>query len=187
MTTYLVMFLSWLMPSMVVIRKEQLMVFIAFIFGITFVLPGLNLMLFRRYGWLSSYKMETHQERILPFVFISLFYVAIAFLFVFKLRLSVNFSRIMVIVAALVVVATLITFFLKVSVHSLAWWGLIGIVLPLNRVADGNLLWPTAGLILVAGAVMSSRLKLNAHTPWEVAAGSVAGFVVGFGGMFLLF
>jgi len=49
------------------------------------------------------------------------------------------------------------------------------------------LLWPTALAILAAGAVMSSRLYLNAHTPRQILIGSVAGFAIGFSGIIILF
>ncbi len=94
----------------------------------------------------------------------------------------------MVIVSSMVVFATLVTFFYKISVHSLAMWGAIGMMLPLNKVSEENtLLIPTILVIIVAGLVMSSRLALNAHHPREILAGSLAGFAIGFFGMILLF
>ena len=69
-------------------------------------------------------------------------------------------------VDALVIVATLVTIFYKVSVHSMSIWGFIGIILPLNKVSeDGALFYPTLALIVLAGLVMTARLQLNAHTP----------------------
>jgi membrane-associated phospholipid phosphatase len=61
-------------------------------------------------------------------------------------------------------------------------------LLPLNKVTEeAALLWPTAFVILVAGLVMSSRLLLGAHAPREVLYGGIVGFIVGFGGMVVLF
>jgi membrane-associated phospholipid phosphatase len=187
LTTYMVLLMGILMPSMLLVRPQQLVVFTAFIFGITFLLPVFNIFIFRRYGFIDSWNMGTQKERILPSVFISILYILIAGLFVFKVQWSINFTRLMIIVTALVVTATLATFFFKVSFHSLAWWGLIGIIMPLNKIVEGTLLWPTAGLIFLAGIVMASRLKLDAHTPNEVMGGALIGFTVGFGGMALLF
>ncbi len=92
----------------------------------------------------------------------------------------------MLIIAALAVASTVCTFFFKISVHSVAWAGLVGIILPLNA-ANSTLLLPTAVLIVIAGAVMSARLKLNAHTPREVMVGGLAGFAIGIVGMNILF
>ncbi len=187
MTTYLVLLLGVLMPSMLLVRQEHMLTFAGFIFGITFVLPTLNIFLFRQYGLISSLKMESRQERVLPFVLISFLYVITACLFIYQVHWSANFTKLMFIVAALGVAATVGTLISKVSVHSLSWWGAIGIMIPLNDAGDHSLLLPTAALILIAGVVMSARLKLNAHTPREVMMGGVAGFAVGLSGMMILF
>jgi hypothetical protein len=187
LTTYLVMAIGWWMPALLLVRVEHLMTFTGLIFGITFILPALNLYLFRQYGMISSWKMESRKERVLPFVFISIVYVLITCLFIYKVHLSVNFTKLLLIVTSLVVAATAATFFFKISVHSLAWWGMVGIILPLNRATGGELVWQTAGLIVIAGVVMSARLKLNAHTLGEVMTGALLGFGVSFLGMRILF
>ncbi len=94
----------------------------------------------------------------------------------------------MMIVSAMVVFATVVTFFYKLSVHSLAICGIVGMMLPMNKVSDMNsLLIPTTIVIVIAGIVMSSRLALNAHTPREILIGSVSGFTIGFFGTIILF
>jgi len=65
-------------------------------------------------------------------------------------------------------------------------WGWVGILLPLVRFSP-PLLWPTAVVIALCGLVISSRLMLGAHTPRETMVGSIAGLLVGYGGMVLLF
>ncbi len=188
LTTYLVIVLSYYFPSMLMIRKENRMIVIGLVFVFTFVLPAVNIVMLRAFGSIQSLTLESRQERILPFVFISLLYVLVTFLFYFKLPFSANFNKLMMIISALVVVSLLITFYYKISIHSIAMGGGIGILLPLNQVTDQlNLLWPTAFTILATGLVMSSRLVLDAHTPREVMYGGVVGFLVGFFGMIILF
>ena len=186
LTTYLVLLLGWWMPAMLLVRPEHLLTFVAFIFGITFVLPALNVLVFRQVGLIASWKMGTKQERILPFIFNSIVYMLIAILLIYRVHLSTNFAKLMLIIAVLAATGTLCTLFLKVSIHSLGWAGLVGIVLPLNSAIHGTLL-PTAVLIVISGLVMSARLKLNAHTPREVTIGGLAGFVIGIAGMRILF
>ena len=188
LTTYLVIVLSYYFPSMLKIRKENQMIIIGLVFVFTFVLPAVILVMLRAFGTIQSLTLQSRKERILPFVFISMFYVLFTFLFYFKLPFSANFEKLMMIVSALVVVSLLITFFYKISIHSIAMGGGIGILLPLNQVTEQmSLLWPTAFTILATGLVMSSRLLLDAHTPREVMYGSVVGFVVGFFGMIILY
>jgi membrane-associated phospholipid phosphatase len=109
-------------------------------------------------------------------------------MFFYKVSVNVNFNKVMVIEVALGLVATIATFYEKVSIHSMAICAAVGIFIPLNKaVDDGSLLIPTAAMLAIAGVVMSARLYLNAHTPRQVMYGAFLGFTVGFTGMMLLF
>jgi hypothetical protein len=186
--TYLVLLLGKFFPSMLMIRTEVLFPIAGLVFFLTFMLPAINLLMFRYFGNISSMTLEERGERTIPFFFISLIYVLVTALFYYKLPISANFIKLMVIISVLVITATFITLFYKISVHSLAMWGGVGILFPLNKVAeDGALLWPTAFIIAASGLVMSSRLLLNVHVPREILFGSLVGFLVGFAGMIFLF
>lgn len=188
LTTYLVIILTLFFPSMLMIKPEKRMVVIALIFTFTFVLPAINILIMRYFGNITSVTLYSRQQRIGPFTFISLLYILVTFLFYYKSLFSPNFNKLMVIITCMVVISLIITFFYKISIHSLAASGGVGILLPLNKVTEeATLLWPTAFIILVAGLVMSSRLLLDAHTPREVLYGGMVGFLVGFGGMVVMF
>jgi hypothetical protein len=172
------------------ISADVLWGFLLIIFLMTFAIPVLGISFLRIFGNISSFKMEDRRERIYPFFFTSLFYLIVTYLFYSKTRISLddNLLKILIIVDALVVISAAITIFYKISVHSLAVSGIVGILLPLNRVAvDNSLFYPTLLLVVIGGAVMSSRLKLNAHTTGEVLLGAAVGLVVGLGGMIYLF
>ncbi len=188
LTTYMVMLLGTFFPALLMIAPQNLRVMTAFIFCFTFLLPVVNLIMFRMFGTISSYTLENRAERIIPFIAIALIYMVTALLFFIKLRFSVHFNYLLLIIAMLVMAAVVLNFFLKVSVHALAAWGGIGILLPLNKaVEQPDLLWPTAGAILAAGLVMAARLYLNAHTPREILVGSITGFSIGFFGVLYFF
>jgi len=188
LTSYLVLILGYYFPSMLMVAPDRLKTILVFVFCFTFVLPAVNILMFKQFGTISDYTMASQKERIIPFIAISLIYGVTAFLFYYKLPFSQNFNNLILIIAALVVVSTLMTFYQKVSVHSLAIWGGIGILLPLNKAVEQNyLLWPTAIAILVAGAVMSARLILQVHTPRQILVGSITGFIIGFSGIIILF
>jgi len=186
MATYLILVLGKFFPAMLMIGPDHIWLIASFVFGFTFVVPAVNLLLFRYLGSIQSLYLETREERILPFIFISLMYSLVAFLFYYKLPFSANFNKLMLIVAALVVVGTVITFFYKVSIHSLALGGFIGILFPLIRFSS-TLLLPTTFIVAVTGVVISSRLMLGAHTPRETLVGSLVGVLTGYCGMLLLF
>jgi membrane-associated phospholipid phosphatase len=188
LATYLVTIVGFYFPTMLAISPRNFNIILGFVFCFTFILPVVNIIMFRYFGTISSYTMHNRHERMVPFVAITVIYLVMIFLFYNKLPISANFNKLMAIVTALVVVSTLITFFYKVSVHSLAASGMIGILLPLNKAIENNmLLWPTAITLVIAGLIMSARLYLNTHTFNEVLTGALTGFTIGFAGMLIMF
>lgn len=153
----------------------------------TFVLPAINFLFFRWSGTIRNLNMPSRGERLLPFSVVSVLYALVTYMFYWKLPIP-NLVELMMIITAMVIAGALLTFFHKVSIHSLAIWGCVGILLPLIKSEGGRvLLLPTAAIIVFAGLVMSARLYLNAHTPREVLAGSLIGITIGFSGMSVLF
>jgi hypothetical protein len=157
---------------------------------ITFVLPAINLYLFKALGIISSLELGKRKERRLPFIFIALIYCAVTYMITrfTPIYWDDNFMRFFLIIDALVIVSVLITFFYRASIHALALSGLVGIFLPLNKMTeDINVFYATLGLIVLTGVVMSARLQLNAHSPREMLVGSLLGLATGFAGMVILF
>lgn len=189
--TYLFCFLAWTIPtSLEPIAPELQGKFLLFIFIVTCLLPLLNVGIFKSFGTISSFTMPGRKERLMPFFFISVIYVAVTYLFHLhgRMNLNDNFLKFMVIIDMLVVVSTLATFFFKISVHSVTAWGLIGILVPLNKITDVNaIFYPTLGVIVLAGFIMAARLHLGTHTPREVMWGAALGLATSVTGMLLLF
>ncbi len=189
--TYFFSLLAWALPnSLEPIAPELQKKFILFIFIVTCVIPLLNVSIFKVFGSIKSYAMPDRRERILPFIFISVIYVAVTYLFYVQARMNLNdnFLKFMVIIDMLVVAATIATLFFKVSVHAVTVWGLIGILVPLNKITEVNsIFYPTVGVILLAGFIMAARLRMDAHNPRGVMWGAVLGLATGLTGMLLFF
>ena len=189
--TYFFLLLWWAVPaSLEPIGPDLQGKFLIFIFLVTSVLPLLNVGIFKKFGTIRSFAMPERRERLLPFAFIATIYIAVTYLFHLHARMNLNdnFLKFMVIIDMLVVMATIATFFFKVSVHSVTIWGLIGILVPLNKITEVNtIFYPTLGVIALAGFIMAARLETGAHSPREVMWGAVLGLATGFLGMFLLF
>jgi membrane-associated phospholipid phosphatase len=185
MGTYLCALLMLIFPAALEpVRPENYPGFLMLIFLVTFLLPAINLFIFKLFGSIPSLSMPERRDRYVPFVFISLY----LFYWKFGIDYNDNIFRFLLIMDFLVVGATLLTFFYRVSVHSLAVCGLLGIFVPLNKASEGSaLLYATSACLLVAGAVMSARLQLNAHTPREILVGGVSGFIIGFVSMIVMF
>ena len=191
LATYLFGLLAFVLPiALDPLKEEGYLNFIFLIFCVTFLFPALNVGLFKTFGSIKTLTMKDRRERIFPFSFIAILYIAVTYLFYTRTRIDLNDNllKILVIIDALVVVAAIVTFFYKVSVHSMGMCGLMGILLPLNKISeDGALFYPTIIVIVLSGIVMSSRLQLNAHTPREVMMGGVLGFSTSFVMMLVLF
>lgn len=191
LATYLFLLFILLFPvGLEPLKSEGHLTFLLLIFCVTFVLPALNVGLFRMMGTIKTFEMKDRRERVLPFIFITVLYIGVTYLFYTKPRIGFhdNLLKFLIIIDALVLIATLTTCFYKISIHSLAVWGMLGILIPLNKVLEDNtLFYPTLIIIVIAGVVMSARLKLNAHTPREVMVGSVLGLLTSFAGMIILF
>jgi len=191
LATYLFGLLAFTLPiALDPLKEEGYLNFIFLIFCVTFLFPALNVGIFKSFGSIRTLAMRDRQERILPFSFIAILYVVVTYLFYTRTRIDFNDNllKFLVIIDALVVVAAVVTFFYKISVHSLGICGLVGILLPLNKISeDGALFYPTIAVIVLSGFVMSSRLQLNVHTPREVMMGGVLGFATSFVMMLILF
>jgi len=191
LATYLFSLFAFLFPvAFEPIREDAMWKFIMLVFCFTFVLPALNVGLFRSMGTITSVTMRERKERTIPFFFIMLLYGAVTFLFYDRNEVSLNdnFLKFLLVIDALVFVSAIITLFYKISVHSIAAWGFIGILLPLNGVSEtGVFFYPTVISIAMAGVIMSARLKLHVHTLREVAIGSMVGLGTGVFMMNLLF
>jgi len=189
--TYFFLFLSWAVPTMLEpITPELQNKFILFLFLITCVVPLLNVWLFRTFGTVRSFAMTSRKERALPFIMISVIYVVVTYMLHVHARMNLNdnFLKLMIVIDILVVAATIATFFFKVSVHSVTMWGMIGMLVPLNKVTEVNtLFYPTLAVIVLAGLIMSARLTTGSHTSREVMWGAVLGLASAFGGMLILF
>ena len=189
--TYFFTFLAWTIPtSLEPITPDLRGKFLLFIFIVTCLLPMVNVGIFKSFGAIRSFAMPERRERLMPFIFISAIYVAVTYLFHLhgRMNLNDNFLKFMIIIDMLVVVATIATFFFKVSVHSVTAWGLIGILVALNKISDVSaIFYPTLGVIVLAGFIMAARLSLDSHTPREVMWGAVLALATSITGMLLLF
>lgn len=186
MTTYLFAMVGYFLPTFLLPIRPSIW-FLLLVFLMTFILPLLNFIWFRVSGTIQDFNLFDRRQRILPFVFISVLYVTVTAMFYYKFS-APNILKLLIIISTMVVTGTFVTFFFKISVHSLAAWGIIGILVPLNTSVEGNVMLPAiAGSIVLAGLIMSSRLKLDAHTLREVTVGALVGFGISFFGMLWLF
>jgi membrane-associated phospholipid phosphatase len=147
---------------------------IGLLFIITFILPVIMNYFLLRLKVIKSFEMREREERIFPFI-ITIVFFYLAYYMTKGLGIDPLFSYFSIGATFVAVMALLINFFWKISIHMLAIGALFGLVLgtSLNFVVNNTLL--LFCIILVAGLVGFARLKLKAHTHAQVYVGFLLG------------
>ncbi|TPE42783.1 hypothetical protein FJM65_16585 [Pontibacter mangrovi] len=178
--TYLFAVILYYMPvATLTLPLHVRWVVLAMIFFSTFVIPAVAALAMVRLGYLDSLEMDRREQRGFPLLFTAVCYAATAYLFHREPAYDAIFYFVMGIVAAAVFLAFFISQFWKISAHSIGMGGALGLLLVLHALApEARLLYPIAMAAVLAGAVMSARLALQAHTPAEVYAGFGSGLLL---------
>ena len=184
MSTYLFSIVVWLSPYNVLpvgFSPTGSVVLITLIWVTTFLIPTLSLFVLKMSGSISSLTLKNREERITPMIYTTIMYGVTTYLFSTKVELGEMISVFLGISTLLIGVTGLITLLWKISIHTLAMGGIIGILMGINQVT----LLPHFTILLLflfitSGVVASARLKLNAHNPAQVYSGFVLGVFVSF-------
>lgn len=160
---------------------EFLQLFLLIIFTLTFIIPLISISMLKVTGAIHSFAMPTRQERILPFILITLYYGLSGYMVVDKLPVNDVVRIILYTITAEILLLTIITFFWKISAHSIAIGGVLGFLCALNLfLPESELLLPVILIAFLSGFIMSARLYLNSHSPSQVYSGAFIGFLISF-------
>ena len=149
------------------------------IFLQTFILPVFTIYCLHRFGFVRNLKMETLEDRRLPYVVTVAIYTFVATFFTMKLKQLPEIAIIMTGIAFSIAAVAIISLCWKISAHATGISGtlgaLIGIVI---KFGSYELFYPIIAVILIGGLLIAARLHLNAHTPAQVIAGSFLGLII---------
>jgi membrane-associated phospholipid phosphatase len=188
MPTLLYAVLFYFSPSVVSIIDSLLQWrLLMLIFITTFLIPLFSIWLLYRVGSITSLTIDNKNERFLPFLSTTLFYMLTTYLFMSQLRGYYTLIVILGSITASLALVTLISVFWKISAHSVGVCGVAGFLFGLYyKYADYQLFYPILVVVIIAGLVMSARLSLNAHDPVQVFAGGLLGWCISFGTIYWL-
>lgn len=178
--TYLFAVILYYMPTATITLPYQIRwIVLSMIFFTTFVIPGVAAYSMVRLGHIDSIEMDKREQRSMPLLFTGVCYALTSYLLYRESSFDAIFYFVMGIIAASVFLTFIISQFWKISAHSMGMGGGLGLLLVLNWLApDAMMVGPIALGILLAGAVLTARLSLHAHTPAEVYGGFVSGFLL---------
>jgi len=149
--------------------------------GITTIFfPLFSIGLLKPLGFISSFKMPTTKERIVPLIITMTFYFWVSNVFnkmpgvnvpvILKILLLGNFWGI--------ILVFLLNIFTKVSLHTSAAGGVIGNIIVLMIKSPVNMEIPLFIVLILGGIIGTARLLVGAHQKGDVWLGFVVGIVV---------
>lgn len=141
----------------------------------TLLLPvAISYILLQR-GWIHSFQMEKKEERIIPYISNALLMV-IAYYMMRQLMLPKVFQLLILGAAAAVVLAVIINFKWKISIHMIGIGCIVGTFFGLSTFMLVDLRFPIVFSLVLSGLLGTARLTLGAHQPLQIYAGFLIGF-----------
>jgi hypothetical protein len=191
MPTFLFLILFSLAPT--AIGAESLgflfqVLFISFTFFYTFLLPAYFIYLMKRWGVISSLKLENLRDRRWPYFITATIYAVLGYIIYSKNSMLFPCAYILWSIAVVIFFVAIISLWWQISAHAAGIGGMIGALAGIMlQFGESDLFFPLLILIFLAGLLISARLKLNAHTPEQVGAGFLLGVLMSIVSVYLLF
>lgn len=188
MATGLIALLYFFAPSVISpISESSIRLILIMVFILTYVIPLISIGMLKLTSNISSMRLSNRKERVMPFIFVTIYYGLTTYLFYSKLVFGTTLIVIFLSITAIILLVALISLFYKISAHSAGAWGMVGFMTSIHfKYPDSMLFFPIIVAILMAGIISSSRLALDEHSLGEVTYGSFMGFVVSSGCIYLL-
>ena len=184
--SYLFLFFILTAPNLFQpISKDSLPEVLLIIGIVTFLIPGLSIGALRLSNFISDLHLVEKGQRTIPFLFVCCFYGITAYMFYEKISINNFLPLIFAAMTVLILILTIINFFWKISTHGAGVGGFIGFFTAIHRTQplEHAAEW-LAVFVMIAGLVIYSRIRLNAHTPAQVYAGFFIGLAVCFGAVY---
>jgi hypothetical protein len=154
--------------------------------------PLFTILILKPLGFIESYHMRTAKERTIPLMGIMIFYFWVSHVFnsmgiptvlnphpgpvpplIYKILLLGNFWGI--------ILLFVINIFTKISMHTAAAGGMIGIIIVMMIISPANMTIPLLVAIILAGIIGTARMIVGAHQRGDVWLGYIIGILVQLG------
>lgn len=151
----------------------------------TMFFPAFTVFLLKKLDFIQSIHLKTMKDRIIPLIGTMVFYFW-AYQ-VFKNFNSPLILRIFLLGCFWGIIAVFMTnIFSKISMHTAAAGGVVGILIVLLIIGQTNFLLPFLIVLLLAGLIGTARMVLQEHTPLEIWLGYIVGISVQVGAYWFL-
>lgn len=143
----------------------------------TLFLPLFVVALCRALGFVTSFKLQSQKDRIIPYVACTTFYFWTYFAFKRQGVAPPFFNAFFLGVFIAIVIGMVANTYVKISMHTIGWGGVIGFLLMLMTGLNMNISLVLMLAFLISGIVGTARLILGAHTPAEIYTGFILGIL----------
>jgi len=152
-----------------------ILTFLSIIAVFTVVIPLISLLIMREIKIISSIYLDEKSERIFPLIVIMISFFSLYQLLKQQIPFIHIFNTIPLILTTITIITTIITYFYKISLHSIGIGGLTGILLSFYYVMKTDSIKSIIFIIIIGGVIMSARLILNKHTFSQTIIGYITG------------
>jgi hypothetical protein len=128
-------------------------------------------------GAITAFNTRDRNERVILLSFALIMYTLTAYL-ILRMQVPNLFRAYFISVAIVTLIILLITTFYRISLHAAGIGGLLVLIIIMVVLYDISTVWQLVSVLLIGGALMSSRIYLDDHTPSEVWTGLAAGALV---------
>ncbi len=143
----------------------------------TIILPLTSIFWLMQKGKVSSLEMSNHKERSLP-LFKTVIWMSFGYYLLQNLLFYTPILKAELLGAILIILlASIISKFWKISLHLLGIGGVVGVFIAL-QIIYGNFLYLLILFILLSGLLGVARIKQKAHNYAQVYAGFIVGLSV---------
>jgi len=151
---------------------------LSIVFVSTFLVPVITIGLIKYFSH-NEINVSIWNDRLLPFLITAIsYYIGYSFL---RHMIFFSFFKIFLISAAItIILLLLVSSKWKISVQTAGIGGLTGIYLAVCFRFYLNAFFPVCILFLICGMIGTSRLILKRHTPTQVYAGFLLGFITNY-------
>ncbi len=145
---------------------------------ITGLIPATALLAMKRFGLIDDMDLEKRHQRTSPFVVILVCYIG-CILMLSKVNCPTEVCYMMGGAALAVLLMIIISQWWKISAHAAGMGALLAIIYreSTTMLTVMPLTWLFMSVAFISGLVGMSRLVLERHTPWQVMAGWVLGYL----------
>jgi hypothetical protein len=164
-------YLQYLIPT------SKLKIILLLLFINTIIMPLITFFYLKRKGVFTSLFLEENNERRIGILILFIFHLVTYILFR-KLDLPDSFITLFMGVLLSLGLVFFISIYFRISLHALAFGGIVGAILGLFR-AHGFIDYSILAIaILGLGLIASARLIVNAHRPSEINWGAFCGILI---------